>query len=89
MILFLFKCDFKLVFNNLNPHIKTDFCHNTTFINLEQNLLYWIDFINHRGYKFSHIIEMNITTVNDEMNMTHEHYLEQPKRMLEGKLIER
>ena len=40
--LHLVKCDFKLVFNNFTPHIKTDFHHNTSFINLKRNLLYWI-----------------------------------------------
>ena len=30
-----------------------------------------------RGQKFSHINEMNITTNNDEMNMTYEYYVKE------------
>ena len=39
-----------------------------------------------RGYKFSHISEMNITFIIDLRNMTYEHYRNQPKSMLEWKL---
>ena len=35
--LYLVKCDFKLNSNNFNPHIKTEFYHNTTIINLKNN----------------------------------------------------
>ena len=35
-----FKCDFKLVFINFTPHIKTYFHHNTSIINLKRYLLY-------------------------------------------------
>ena len=38
--LYLFKCDFKLVFNNFTPHIKTHSHHNTSNINLKRYLLY-------------------------------------------------
>ena len=37
---FLFNCDFKLFLNNFTPHIKAEFCHNTTFNNLKRYLLY-------------------------------------------------
>ena len=36
--------------------------------------------------KFSHISEMNITFISHLRNMTYEHYLQQPKSMLEWKL---
>ena len=32
----LFKCDYKLVFNNITPHIKTDFYQITTINNLKR-----------------------------------------------------
>ena len=38
------------------------------------------------GRKFSHISEMNITFISDPRNTTYEHYLNQPKSMLEWKL---
>ena len=36
-----------------------------------------------RGHKFSHISEMNITFITVLRNMTYEHYLIQPKPMVE------
>ena len=38
------------------------------------------------GHKFSHISEMNVTFITDLRNMTYEHYLNQPKSMLEWRL---
>ena len=67
---YLLKCVFKLVFLNFTPQIKNYFHHNTTIISLKKYLLYWIEFFIERGCKFSQIIEMNITTINDKKNMT-------------------
>ena len=33
---YLLKCEFKLDFNNLTPHTRTDFYHNPTIINLKR-----------------------------------------------------
>ena len=52
--LYFVKCDFKLVFNNFTPHIKTYFYHNTTITKLKRFLLYWINYFTERGLKFSH-----------------------------------
>ena len=38
------------------------------------------------GRKFSNIFEMIITFISDVRNLTYEHYLNQPKSMLEWKL---
>ena len=85
---YLVKSDFKLIFNILTPHIKTDFYHNISFINLKKFLIYWIEHFLLRGCKFSHINEMNISTINDEKNMTYEHYikLKQPMQAIKLKI---
>ena len=86
--LFLAKCDFKLIFNNdLSKPIlnETDFYH-TTLINLRRYLLNKIDNFIEKGYIFSHIEEMNITTINDKMFMTYNYYITCPMRAVELKL---
>ena len=80
------KCDFKLVFNNFTPYFKTDFYHKTTPINLKSFILYWIESFVLRGHKFCHINEMNITTISDKINMTHEQNIKQPIQAIELKL---
>ena len=68
--LFLNKCDFVITFHNdfLKPvHIETDFYHNTKLFNLKRYLLYLIDKFIEEGYTFSHIDEMNISTILDKM----------------------
>ena len=87
--LFLFKCDFELIFNNafLKPIlIETDFYHNTSLINLKRYLLYEIDNFIENGYVFSHIDEMNITTINDKMFMAYDYYITRPMPAVELKL---
>ena len=86
--LFLAKCDFKLIFNNdpLKPILfETDFYH-TTLINLRKHLLYKIDNFIEKGYIFSHIGEMNITTINDKMLLTYNYYITCPMPAVELKL---
>ena len=78
---FLIKCDFELFFKNdfSKPiHTETDFYGNTNPINLERYLLYHIDDFIEKGHIFSHIDEMNTTTVNDEMYMTYNYYIKHP-----------
>ena len=87
--MFLVKCDFKLNFNNdvLKPMlIETDFYHKTSIINLKRNLLYEIENFIEKGYIFSHIDEMNITTINDKMFMAYDYYITRPMPAIELKL---
>ena len=42
--------------------------------------------INKACDKFSHIPELNITSISDLRNMTYDYYLQQPKSLLEWKL---
>ena len=87
--MFLINCDFKLIFNNdfLKPiHIETDFYNITSPINLKRYLLFQIDNFIEKGHEFSHIDEMNISTVNDKMYMTYDYYILHPMPSLELRL---
>ena len=81
--LYLFKCDFKLVFNNSTTHFKNNFHHNTTIVNLKRYLFYWIQYFIETGHNFSHINEMNNTTINDKLIMLYGHYNKQPMQVVE------
>ena len=86
--LFLVKCDFKLIFNNdLSKHIfiESDLYH-TTFFNLRRYLLDKIDNFIEKGCIFSHIDEMNISTINDKMFMTYNYYITCPMPAIELKI---
>ena len=54
---------------------------------MKRFLLYYIDdFIGKEDNLFSHIDEMNITTINDKMFMPHKYYLQHPMSMLKRRL---
>ena len=55
-------------------------------MNLKRFLLNHIDDFIDKGYEFSHIDEMNITTVNDKMYMSFEYYFKHPMSMVERRL---
>ena len=88
--IFLIKCDFKLIFNNDFSkfiQIETDFYHNTTlFMNLKTFLLYHIDDFIEKGQIFSHIDEINITTVKYKMYTSYKNYIQHPMPMVERRL---
>ena len=82
------KCDFKLAFNKISSHIKTDYETNTTLFELKKCVLYSIECFIERGHKFSRIIEMNIKTETNKRCMKYEHYINQPMQAVEIKLNE-
>ena len=87
--MFLVKGDFKLIFNNdlLKPILlETDFYHNTTLLNLRRYLLNKIDNFIEKGYIFSRIDELNISTLNDKIFMTYNYYITCPMPAVELKL---
>ena len=71
-----------------------------TIVNIKSNIWYSVsggyylrDFVlskikyfEKQGHIFSHKSEMNITLISELRIMTYEHYLQQPKAMLEWKL---
>ena len=86
---FNIQCNFILIFNkdfSKNIHIETDFHHNTRPINLKRYLLYQIDNFIEKGYIFSHIDEMNVTTINHKMYTIYDYYIQHPMQAVELKL---
>ena len=53
---------------------------------LIKNLIRKIDYFRRRGLRFSHILEMNITSIPSLNLMTYEHYFMQPIQMIESVL---
>ena len=53
---------------------------------MKRYLLYWTECVIEKRHMFSHLNEMNITTTNDEMNMTYEYYIKQPTQAAELRL---
>ena len=53
---------------------------------MKKYLLNHIENFIEQGYVFSHIIEMNILTVNDKMHMTYDNYINHPMPAIEWAL---
>ena len=72
--------------NNFPPCIESGLYTNKTICYWKKCSIHAIqDFIN-QGYKFSHISNLNIITINFKMNMTYEYYNNQPMPMCERKI---
>ena len=52
-------------------------------MNLRRFLIHHIDNFIDKGYIFSHIDEMIITTINDKMYMTYKYYIQNPMPAVE------
>ena len=52
-------------------------------INLKRYLLNRIEDLLEKGYIFSHVFEMIISTINDKKYMTYEYYIKQPMQAIE------
>ena len=76
-------CKWKIHFSNIVVTVKSNPCHR---FNLREFSLSKIKYYERRQHTFSHISEMNILFISDLRNMTYEHYLKQPKSMLEWRL---
>ena len=63
--------------NNLH-FLETEFYSIDLRINLECSLHHYIDQFVENGYLFSHIDEMNISTINDTQSMTHLYNIHEP-----------
>jgi len=84
---YIVKCNFNLVFgNNFYSCIESSLYSKTTTSYWKKFLRNALqDFIN-KVYKFSHISNMNIITINNKMNMTYEQYITLPMQAVEIKL---
>ena len=56
------------------------------FEKISQCLLYCIEYLESKGYKFQNINQMTIITVSDRCNMKYEYYMHPPMFPLETKL---
>ena len=72
--------------NNSARDLKTDYVHNTEIDKISQCLLYCIEYLESKGFKFQNINQMTINTVSDRCNMKYEFYMHPPMFPLETKL---
>ena len=81
--LYYMKCNFNLVFeNNFHPCIESDLYPNKIICYWKKFLMNATQNFINQGYKFSHISNMNIITINNRRNMTYKYYINQPMSML-------
>ena len=85
---YLMKGEFKLVFNNNHDCIygMTGMIDNRTFISWSTYLRKAIHNLKEEGYQFSHIAEMDITTLAQKLDMTYDFYLKHNMPAFEWKL---
>ena len=84
---YLIICKWKLHFSDTIVSVKCNTWYSISVgYYLRNSLISKIKYFERYGRKFSHISEMIITFLSDLRNMTYEHYLNQPKSMLEWKL---
>ena len=79
----------KLIFMDITFHVTSERSFNDSKCFLRKHLLSKTDYFTSFGYKLSHIFEMNITFITEYRNMTYEHYLKQPKQVVEWRLNEK
>ena len=86
-VFYLIICKWKLLFSDTIVSVKSTTWYSVSAgYFLRHFVLSKIQFYVKLEYKISHIFEMNITFISDLRKMTYEHYLIQPKSMLESKL---
>ena len=84
---YLIICKWNLHFPDTIVSFKSNTWHSVSAgYYLRKFFLSLIKYFERYGRKFSHISEMNITFISKLRNMTYEHYLNQPKSMLDWKL---
>ena len=85
--IYLIYCEFKIQFdNNSTRDLKTDCVHNIEIEKISQCLLYCIEYLESKGYKFQNINQMTSNKFSDRCNMKYEHYTHPPMFPLETKL---
>ena len=85
--IYFIYCEFKIQFDNTSTRdLKTELVHNIEFEKISQCLLYFIEYLESKGYKIQIINQMTINTVSDRCNMKYEYYTHPPMFPLETKL---
>ena len=73
--IFFNYCEFKIQFdNNSTRDLETDCVHHIEIEKISQSLLYSIEYLESKGYKFQNIDQMTIKTISDRCNMKYEYY---------------
>ena len=71
--------EYKIHFdNNSTIDLKTDYVHNTEIDKISQCLLYYIEYLESKGYEFQNINQIIINTVSDRCNMKNKYYIHPP-----------
>ena len=84
---YLTICKWKIHFSSTVIDVKSnEWCCISDDYYFREFVLSKYRYYEKRGHKFSHISKMNITFVAHPRNITYEHYLAQPKSILEWKL---
>ena len=87
---FIIECKWKLDFDNNIFCVNSYKMHNLcSFRDIRRFLLTKICKYESMRYKFIKISEMKISFVSCRINMTYEHYIEQPKSMLEWTIVKK
>ena len=85
--IYFIYCEFKIQFdNNSTIDLKTDRVHNIEIEKIIRCFLYYIEYLESKGYKFQNINQMTINTVSDRCNMKYEYFMHPPMFPLETKL---
>ena len=84
---YLIICKWKLHFSDAIVNVESNTWYSVSAgFYLGGFVLSKVKLFERQGHNFSHISEMNILFMSDLRNMTYEHYLNQPKSMLEWNL---
>ena len=86
-IYFISTSSFFSKITNNNHFLETEFYDNDLRINLGDSLHHYIDQFLEKGCIFSHIDEMNISTINDTQYMTYEYFIHQPMQSIQRRTI--
>ena len=83
-IFFYFDCQFEIKFkDNVFAKIEINQHFNTDYINIKNDLLFYIDSCSHGNFIFDNIIKMEITVIGCRCNMTYKYHICSPMSMLE------
>ena len=84
--IYFFYCEYKTQFdNNSTRDLKTECVLNLEIEKINQCLLYCIEYLESKVYKFQNINQMTFNTVSERCNMKYEYYMHPPMFPLETK----
>ena len=85
---YLIKCHFILVFkdNHYSTYVKSNLFDNKTMITWKNFVEKAIDDFKNKEYNFNHIVETNIITIANELDMAYNFYTKHNMQAFECKL---